>query len=67
MEALSDRTAAPCAFIQVDHGRFSNHTRNIYDADWRTLPARWNPELHQSSRAQRRHGNRRLGSAAHVV
>ncbi len=33
-------------FIQVDRGRFSNHTRNIYDADWRTLPARWTLRKH---------------------
>lgn len=27
-------------FIQVDRGRFGRHTRNLYDADWRLLPAR---------------------------
>lgn len=27
-------------FIQVDRGRFCRHTRNLYDTDWRLLPAR---------------------------
>jgi hypothetical protein len=27
-------------FIQVDRGRFCQHTRNLYDTDWQLLPAR---------------------------
>jgi hypothetical protein len=26
------------AYIQVDYGRFTNHTRNIYDLNWNQLP-----------------------------
>jgi hypothetical protein len=33
-------------FIQVDRGRFCRHTRNLYDTDWRLLPARLSLENH---------------------
>jgi hypothetical protein len=33
-------------FIQVDRGRFGHHTRNVYDAQWEPLPARWTLEKH---------------------
>jgi hypothetical protein len=33
-------------FLQVDRGRFAHHTRNVYDADWQPLPARWSLEKH---------------------
>ncbi|MEY2876066.1 MAG: hypothetical protein RLZZ373_3437 [Pseudomonadota bacterium] len=33
-------------FIQVDRGRFGHHTRNLYDTDWRLLPARLSLENH---------------------
>jgi hypothetical protein len=33
-------------FIQVDRGRFCQHTRNLYDTDWRLLPARLSLENH---------------------
>ncbi|MCP5372503.1 MAG: hypothetical protein H6907_12300 [Hyphomicrobiales bacterium] len=28
-------------FVQVDDGRFTDHTRNLYTTDWRMLPVRW--------------------------
>ena len=33
-------------FLQVDRGRFNHHTRNVYDADWQPLPARWSLHKH---------------------
>lgn len=33
-------------FIQVDRGRFCQHTRNLYDTDWRLLPVRLTLENH---------------------
>lgn len=33
-------------FLQVDRGRFAHHTRNIYDAQWQPLPARWTLHKH---------------------
>lgn len=33
-------------FLQVDRGRFGHHTRNVYDASWCPLPARWSLEKH---------------------
>lgn len=33
-------------FLQVDRGRFAHHTRNVYDAQWQPLPARWSLEKH---------------------
>ena len=33
-------------FIQVDRGRFGCHTRNLYDTDWRLLPARLTLDNH---------------------
>ncbi|MGL4576261.1 MAG: ATP-grasp fold amidoligase family protein [Burkholderiaceae bacterium] len=33
-------------FIQVDRGRFSAHTRNLYSTDWQLLPVRLTLENH---------------------
>jgi len=33
-------------FFQVDRGRFTHHTRNIYGPKWETLPARWTLQKH---------------------
>lgn len=33
-------------FIQVDRGRFDQHTRNLYDLDWNLMPVRLTLENH---------------------
>lgn len=33
-------------FLQVDRGRFGQHTRNVYDTTWQPLPARWTLQKH---------------------
>ncbi|MCS7469801.1 hypothetical protein NZK35_24375 [Stieleria sp. ICT_E10.1] len=34
-------------FLQVDRGRFAQHTRNVYDPQWNPLPARWTLQKHE--------------------
>ncbi|WP_372895442.1 ATP-grasp fold amidoligase family protein [Stieleria sp.] len=34
-------------FLQVDRGRFDQHTRNVYDPQWNPLPARWTLQNHE--------------------
>lgn len=33
-------------FFQLDRGRFTNHTRNLYTRDWQLMPARWSLPNH---------------------
>lgn len=33
-------------YFHVDRGRFSHHTRNLYDRDWNLMPVRWSLKGH---------------------
>ena len=38
-------------YIQVDRGRFTHHTRNMYYPDWSLMPVRWSLETHPADPA----------------